>query len=237
MVDSNQHYDPKIPVVGFQMDTETRPPYSYVALIAMAIKHSARERQTVSEIYDYISSNFPFYQLHQTGWKNSVRHNLSINDCFIKIPKETSRGRKGHQWTLHPAFEDMYEAGDLRRRRRDRTRPERRHFSPATVSYSTPPYASPDWFNGAQPGYYSVNSFPQNDHHGFVNSPPVSPYLTPPYFSSVHGPAFHQPPVLAPEAWNYYGVMGPNMAAVMGPNMAAAVSPNMASVASVEMRY
>ncbi|XP_077473174.1 forkhead box protein L2-like [Stigmatopora argus] len=229
MVDSIQH-EAQFTGVGFRIDTETRPPYSFVALIAMAIKHSARERQTVSEIYDFISANFPFYQSHQTGWKNSVRHNLSINDCFIKVPKETSRGRKGHHWMLHPAFEDMFEAGDYRRRRRRRgaRRPERSRLSSAAVEYSTP-YASPNWFNVAQPGFYSVNSFPQNNYHGLFNSPPVSPYLSPPCFNSVPGPVFHQQPILAPQDWSQYGAVGPNMAGVVGPNMA--------TVASVEFSY
>lgn len=44
---------------------------------------------------------------HQTapdGWKNSVRHNLSLNKCFVKLEnKNGSSSRKGCLWALNPA--------------------------------------------------------------------------------------------------------------------------------------
>ncbi|VDP97611.1 unnamed protein product, partial [Trichobilharzia regenti] len=64
-----------------------KPPYSYIALIAMAIKASPSKRCTLSEIYQYLHTQFPFFRGQYTGWKNSVRHNLSLNEVFIKLPK------------------------------------------------------------------------------------------------------------------------------------------------------
>ncbi|KAJ8964267.1 hypothetical protein NQ317_005401 [Molorchus minor] len=52
------------------------------------------------------------------GWKNSVRHNLSLNECFIKLPKGLGRPGKGHYWTIDPASEFMFEEGSFRRRPR-----------------------------------------------------------------------------------------------------------------------
>jgi hypothetical protein len=52
------------------------------------------------------------------GWKNSVRHNLSLNECFIKLPKALGRPGKGHYWTIDPASEYMFEEGSFRRRPR-----------------------------------------------------------------------------------------------------------------------
>ena len=48
------------------------------------------------------------------GWKNSVRHNLSLNECFIKLPKALGRPGKGHYWTIDPAQEFMFEEGSCR---------------------------------------------------------------------------------------------------------------------------
>ncbi|XP_015274785.1 PREDICTED: LOW QUALITY PROTEIN: forkhead box protein F2-like [Gekko japonicus] len=95
-----------------------KPPYSYIALIVMAIQSSPAKRLTLSEIYQFLQSRFPFFRGSYQGWKNSVRHNLSLNECFIKLPKGLGRPGKGHYWTIDPASEFMFEEGSFRRRPR-----------------------------------------------------------------------------------------------------------------------
>ncbi|XP_054769722.2 forkhead box protein F1-A-like [Lytechinus pictus] len=95
-----------------------KPPYSYIALIVMAIQSSPAKRLTLSEIYQFLMQRFPFFRGPYQGWKNSVRHNLSLNECFIKLPKGLGRPGKGHYWTIDPASEFMFEEGSFRRRPR-----------------------------------------------------------------------------------------------------------------------
>lgn len=98
--------------------TLTKPPYSYVALITMAIQNSETKRATLSEIYAYITKEFPFFEKNKKGWQNSIRHNLSLNECFLKVPREGGGERKGNYWTLDPQCGEMFENGNFRRRRR-----------------------------------------------------------------------------------------------------------------------
>lgn len=66
---------------------QEKPPYSYIALIVMAIQSTPTKRCTLSEIYTYLQQRWSFFRGNYQGWKNSVRHNLSLNECFIKLPK------------------------------------------------------------------------------------------------------------------------------------------------------
>ena len=97
---------------------DTKPPYSYIALTAMAIYHSPERMLPLSDIYKFIMDRFPYYKSNTSRWQNSLRHNLSFNDCFIKIPRHPTRPGKGAYWTLHPKAIAMFENGSLLRRRK-----------------------------------------------------------------------------------------------------------------------
>ncbi|RXN08867.1 forkhead box N3-like protein [Labeo rohita] len=69
-----------------------KPPYSFSCLIFMAIEDAPSKRLPVKDIYNWILEHFPYFANAPTGWKNSVRHNLSLNKCFKKVDKDRSQG-------------------------------------------------------------------------------------------------------------------------------------------------
>ncbi|EGK96877.1 AGAP013297-PA [Anopheles gambiae str. PEST] len=97
---------------------DQKPPYSYISLTAMAIWSSPDKMLPLSDIYKFITDRFPYYRKNTQRWQNSLRHNLSFNDCFIKVPRRPDRPGKGAYWALHPQAFDMFENGSLLRRRK-----------------------------------------------------------------------------------------------------------------------
>ncbi|KAF0041720.1 hypothetical protein F2P81_005252 [Scophthalmus maximus] len=116
-----------------------KPPYSYIALIAMAIRESGSGRLTLAEINDYLMKKFPFFRGSYTGWRNSVRHNLSLNDCFLKVLRDPSRPwGKDNYWMLNPHSEYTFADGVFRRRRKRITkRSAKEQGSPDVLSEDT----------------------------------------------------------------------------------------------------
>ncbi|KAK2144888.1 hypothetical protein NP493_4099g00000 [Ridgeia piscesae] len=54
----------------------------------MAIEDCPTKRLPVKDIYNWMVAHFPYFANAPTGWKNSVRHNLSLNKCFKKVDKD-----------------------------------------------------------------------------------------------------------------------------------------------------
>ena len=105
---------------GSKPGPDIKPTLSYIALIGKAILESSQKRLNLGSIYSWIETNYPYYLNRGQGWRNSVRHNLSLNDCFIKAGR--CEDGKGNYWAIHPANIQDFMRGDFRQRRRSRRR-------------------------------------------------------------------------------------------------------------------
>ncbi|KAI5180851.1 hypothetical protein PAEPH01_2773 [Pancytospora epiphaga] len=94
---------------------DDKPQDSYAYMIYRALECSPEGKLTLSEIYKWVETVYPFYKTADPVWKNSIRHNLSLNTVFKKIPRpETSKGKGGY-WAID--YESQNSGKSLKRKR------------------------------------------------------------------------------------------------------------------------
>nr|XP_057912906.1 forkhead box protein O3B [Doryrhamphus excisus]XP_057912908.1 forkhead box protein O3B [Doryrhamphus excisus] len=90
---------------------------SYADLITKAIESAPDKRLTLSQIYDWMVRSIPYFKdkgdsNSSAGWKNSIRHNLSLHSRFIRVQNEGTG--KSSWWMINP---DGGKGGKAPRRR------------------------------------------------------------------------------------------------------------------------
>jgi len=82
--------------------TNKRPPYSYAALIYLAVEATGEKRVQLGDIYSNIMQSWAYYRArpNETGWKNSIRHNLTVSRCFRKVARAEGDTGKGGYWEV-----------------------------------------------------------------------------------------------------------------------------------------
>ncbi|KAM4664816.1 forkhead box protein J1 isoform 1-T2 [Discoglossus pictus] len=103
--------------IDYKTNPHVKPPYSYATLICMAMQASKKTKITLSAIYKWITDNFCYFRHADPTWQNSIRHNLSLNKCFIKVPREKDEPGKGGFWKIDPQYADRLMNGAIKKRR------------------------------------------------------------------------------------------------------------------------
>ncbi|KAL9548613.1 hypothetical protein MBANPS3_005608 [Mucor bainieri] len=116
--DDNDHHSETSEATNPYSNKDIKPPYSYASLIAQAINSSSDKRMTLNGIYNFITTNYPYYQMAQNGWQNSIRHNLSLNKAFVKVPRGDAEPGKGAFWTIDSNAETQFTNGVYKRNKR-----------------------------------------------------------------------------------------------------------------------
>nr|XP_008540517.1 PREDICTED: forkhead box protein J1 [Equus przewalskii] len=134
--------------VDYATNPHVKPPYSYATLICMAMQASKATKITLSAIYKWITDNFCYFRHADPTWQNSIRHNLSLNKCFIKVPREKDEPGKGGFWRIDPQYAERLLSGAFKKRRLPPV-----HIHPAFARQAVQEPSSTPW-----PGPLTVNT-------------------------------------------------------------------------------
>lgn len=96
---------------GFGQSRSKPAAVSYAGLIGQAILASSEKRLSLAEIYNWISTVYPFFERGDRGWQNSIRHNLSLNKSFMKLEREANIPGKGGWWAIKTGHETRFRDG------------------------------------------------------------------------------------------------------------------------------
>lgn len=168
---------------------DLKPPYSYATMIAQAIFSSEEEKLTLNSIYQWIMEKYAFYRHSQSGWQNSIRHNLSLNKAFQKVPRRTDEPGKGMKWMIAPEHRQEYWKKQLRKGNNS--------SAPSSPATKEPPSSR------------GTNGHAGSSYEGIFSATKTSPQTTSPGFSS-----FSVAPVEAytPERGSRLGQRGTDLA-------------------------
>uniref|UniRef100_A0A670I1K6 Forkhead box O1 n=1 Tax=Podarcis muralis TaxID=64176 RepID=A0A670I1K6_PODMU len=106
---AQQQQQPSGPALGPRKSSSSRRNawgnLSYADLITKAIESAPEKRLTLSQIYEWMVKNVPYFKdkgdsNSSAGWKNSIRHNLSLHSKFIRVQNEGTG--KSSWWMLNP---------------------------------------------------------------------------------------------------------------------------------------
>jgi len=152
----------------------TKPFYPYSTLIRYAIKGSPQKRLLLEDIYYSIEARFPYFRSAPTGWKNSVRHNLSLNPCFEKVPRPLTDRGKGSYWTVNDNVDPRTGVHRVRKKKNRKSQQSQNAAPAPPPQEATPTPAVPTEAEVPEAAAeYTAQAFQLHDERGA----PVQSYL------------------------------------------------------------
>ena len=171
---------------------DVKPPYTYIALVAMAISQSLHKMLAMDDICEFIFQRFPYYRKRKLGLRHSIQHTLRQDECFVKVLLDCrlpgKRNVRDFVWKLHPASSEMFDSGDFFHRRYRFIYQLPQKFGTEAISHpcdATPPphVATPpspvhlDDYGSLSPPRLLSCSSPAEEH--LPSHPPLHPHNEP----------------------------------------------------------
>lgn len=174
----------------------TKPYSSYACLIAEAILSSPEQRLTLADIYRYLMDKYPYFRQTKNGWQNSIRHNLSLNKAFVKVPRQGGEPGKGMFWVIDPAHKHLVDGNKGYQRRTSGSAgggPHRHHSRPVhphhAGHHTFTPYQHPGLPQGQQPYSQTGISTSTTTTPGTMLLPSLRQMVSGAAEAMAHGPA------------------------------------------------
>ncbi|PPR03860.1 hypothetical protein CVT26_000858 [Gymnopilus dilepis] len=175
----------------------SKPFYPYSTLIRYAIKGSPNQKLLLEDIYYAIESRFPYFRTAPSGWKNSVRHNLSLNPCFEKVPRPLTDRGKGSYWTVNDNVDPRTGVHRIRKKKAkgSKSRPSEEpdaDYHPPEGTYNEQQFvASPPMTDDSQANRQQPQQQP-------IPYAPYPPMAFDPNFAMMPGMRYPPPPLPGP---------------------------------------
>lgn len=169
---------------------DIKPPYSYATMITQAILSNTEGVMSLSEIYGWISSHYAYYKYSKTGWQNSIRHNLSLNKAFEKVPRRPNEPGKGMKWQISESYKQEFmkkvQSGTLLKSRRGSSvsRTLQIHLATHSQLPTSQQYFKPDDHSRSQS--FDLISMQMDHSSGGQKQNQQMPYVGIPHVQSQH---------------------------------------------------
>ncbi|WRT65505.1 uncharacterized protein IL334_002448 [Kwoniella shivajii] len=89
-----------------------KPTSTFATIIHRSLQCLPRGRGTLGEVCNWVAGEWEWFRLNvDSGWQNSIRHNLSLNKAFLKVSRipEDDPESKGSVWIIDPEEGPLFE--------------------------------------------------------------------------------------------------------------------------------
>ncbi|CCM06279.1 uncharacterized protein FIBRA_08530 [Fibroporia radiculosa] len=93
--------------------SDVKPDFAYAGLIGQAILSSPQHRLTLQDIYEWITTVYPYYKRGEQTWMNSIRHCLSTMAVFRKVPRGRTEGKS--LWAIFDCDVECFVGGGFKK--------------------------------------------------------------------------------------------------------------------------